>query len=194
MMLLLRGIMLGFAIAAPVGPIGLLCIRRTLAHGWRAGFVSGLGAATADTMYGLLAAFGITALATFQRPAAVIGGFLLLWMAYQTATSIPQKVANVRAGNMYLSTLALTITNPATILVFLSLFAGVSGVSALTSTDAVMLVIGVGLGSALWWFVLASIASWLGRDISTTGLQWINRISGILIGGFGIAALWSVFA
>ena len=78
MMLLLRGIMLGFAIAAPVGPIGLLCIRRTLAHGWRAGFVSGLGAATADTMYGLLAAFGITVLATFQQPAAVIGGFLLL--------------------------------------------------------------------------------------------------------------------
>jgi threonine/homoserine/homoserine lactone efflux protein len=193
MLLLLRGIMLGFAIAAPVGPIGLLCIRRTLAHGWRAGFVSGLGAATADTMYGLLAAFGITALATFQQPAAVIGGFLLLWMAYQTATSIPQKVANVRAGNMYLSTLALTITNPATILVFLSLFAGVSGVSALGANDAVMLVVGVGLGSALWWLVLASIAAWLGRDISTNGLRWMNRISGILIGGFGIAALWSVF-
>ncbi len=193
MMLLLSGIMLGFAIAAPVGPIGLLCIRRTLAHGWRAGFVSGLGAATADTLYGLLAAFGITALATFQRPAAFIGGFLLIWMAYQTATSIPQKVATVRAGNMYLSTLALTITNPATILVFLSLFAGVSGVSALGVNDAVMLVVGVGLGSTMWWFVLASIAAWLGRDISTNGLSWLNRISGILIGGFGIAAIWSVF-
>ena len=193
MMLLLSGIMLGFAIAAPVGPIGLLCIRRTLAHGWRAGFVSGLGAATADTLYGLLAAFGITALATFQRPAAFIGGFLLIWMAYLTATSIPQKVATVRAGNMYLSTLALTITNPATILVFLSLFAGVSGVSALGVNDAVMLVVGVGLGSTMWWFVLASIAAWLGRDISTNGLSWLNRISGILIGGFGIAAIWSVF-
>ena len=75
MALVLRGIMLGVAIAAPVGPIGLLCIRRTLAYGWRAGFVSGLGAATADTFYGLLAAFGLTALASLQRPAAVIGGF-----------------------------------------------------------------------------------------------------------------------
>ena len=193
MTLVLRGIMLGLAIAAPVGPIGLLCIRRTLAHGWRAGFVSGLGAATADTFYGVLAAFGLTALASLQRPAAVIGGFLVLWMGYTTFNSLPERAATVRAGNMYLSTLALTITNPATILTFLSLFAGVSGVTALASGDAVALVAGVGLGSALWWLILAGGTAWLGRDISASGMQWMNRISGIIICGFGVAALWSVF-
>jgi len=193
MNLVFRGIMLGLAIAAPVGPIGLLCIRRTLAHGWRAGFVSGLGAATADTFYGVLAAFGLTALASLQRPAAVIGGFLLLWMGYTTFNSLPERAATVRAGNMYLSTLALTITNPATILTFLSLFAGVSGVTALASSDAVALVGGVGLGSALWWLILAGGTAWLGRDISASGMQWMNRISGIIICGFGVAALWSVF-
>lgn len=193
MALVLRGIMLGVAIAAPVGPIGLLCIRRTLAHGWRAGFVSGLGAATADTFYGVLAAFGLTALASLQRPAAIIGGFLLLWMGYTTYNSLPERAATVRPGNMYLSTLALTITNPATILTFLSLFAGVSGVTALAGSDAMALVGGVGLGSALWWLILAGGTAWLGRDISATGMQWINRISGIIICGFGVAALWSVF-
>lgn len=192
MNLVLRGIMLGVAIAAPVGPIGLLCIRRTLAHGWRAGFVSGLGAATADTFYGLLAAFGLTALASLQRPAAVIGGFLLLWMGYTTFNSLPERAATVRAGNMYLSTLALTITNPATIFTFLSLFAGVSGVSALTGSDAIALVGGVGVGSACWWLILAGGTAWLGRDISATGMQRMNRLSGIIICGFGVAALWSI--
>lgn len=86
-----RGIVLGLTIAAPVGPIGLLCIRRTLAHGWRAGFASGLGAATADTLYGMLAAFGLTALVQLQRPAAVIGGFLLLYMGWQTTRSVPTR-------------------------------------------------------------------------------------------------------
>ena len=190
--LVLRGIMLGLAIAAPVGPIGLLCIRRTLAHGWRAGFVSGLGAATADTFYGLLAAFGLTALSTLQRPAAVIGGFLLLWMGYKTFISLPERAATVRAGNIYLSTLALTITNPATILTFLSLFAGVSGVATLATADAVALVSGVGLGSGIWWLILAGGTAWLGRDISAAGMQWINRISGVIICGFGVAALWSI--
>jgi threonine/homoserine/homoserine lactone efflux protein len=134
-----RGIILGLTIAAPVGPIGLLCIRRTMAHGWRAGFASGLGAATADTFYGVLAAFGLTALAQFQRPAAVIGGFLLLFMGWQTMGwqtpwSVTTQTATVRPGNMYFSTLALTITNPSTILVFIGLFSGMSGVSNLAQT------------------------------------------------------------
>jgi threonine/homoserine/homoserine lactone efflux protein len=188
---LVRGIAMGFMIAVPVGPIGLLCIRRTLAHGWRAGFASGLGAATADTLYGFLAAAGLTFLTTLQRPAAMLGGFLLLYMAWQTATSIPHQQATVRHHNMYLSTLALTITNPITIVVFLGMFAGVSGVNALDTTSAILLVIGVGLGSTIWWLMLAHITAHLGRDISANGMRWINRISGILIGAFGVAAIWS---
>jgi threonine/homoserine/homoserine lactone efflux protein len=186
-----RGIILGLTIAAPVGPIGLLCIRRTLAHGWRAGFASGLGAATADTFYGVLAAFGLTALAQFQRPAAVIGGFLLLSMGWQTTRSVPTQTATVRQGNMYFSTLALTITNPATILVFIGLFSGISGVSNLAQNDAVALVAGVGAGSALWWLTLSQLTTWLGRDITPQGMLWINRLSGFIIMAFGIAAVWS---
>ncbi len=186
-----RGIGMGFMIAVPVGPIGLLCIRRTLAHGWRAGFASGLGAATADTLYGFLAAAGLTILTTLQRPAAIIGGFLLLYMAWQTATSIPSQQASVRHSSMYLSTLALTITNPMTIIAFLGMFAGFSGVNALDTTSAILLVIGVGIGSTLWWLMLAHITARLGRDISPNSMRWINRISGVLIGAFGVAAIWS---
>lgn len=191
MEVLWRGIAMGFMIAVPVGPIGLLCIRRTLAHGWRAGFASGLGAATADTLYGFLAAAGLTFLTTLQRPAAILGGFLLLYMAWQTATSIPTQQANVRHSNMYLSTLALTITNPMTIIVFLGMFSSFSGVNALDTTAAILLVIGVGIGSTIWWLMLAHITARLGRDISPNGMRWINRISGVLIGAFGVAAIWS---
>jgi threonine/homoserine/homoserine lactone efflux protein len=186
-----RGIVLGLTIAAPVGPIGLLCIRRTLSHGWRAGFVSGLGAATADVCYGMLAVFGLTALTTFQRPAAVIGGFLLLYMGWQTTRMVPTQTANAKPGNMYLSTLTLTITNPATILVFIGLFSGMSGVRQLSQSAAMALVAGVGVGSALWWLTVSQITTWLGRDITPQGMLWINRLSGIIIFGFGIAALWS---
>ncbi|MFM2308597.1 MAG: hypothetical protein RLY87_717 [Chloroflexota bacterium] len=189
-----RGIVLGLTIAAPVGPIGLLCIRRTLAHGWRAGFASGLGAATADTLYGMLAAFGLTALVQLQRPAAVIGGFLLLYMGWQTTRSVPTETAAVKPGSMYFSTLALTITNPATILVFVGLFSGISGVGQLAQQDALALVAGVGAGSALWWLTLAQLTAWLGRDITPQGMLWINRLSGFVILIFGIAALWSSIA
>lgn len=185
----LRGIILGFTIAAPVGPIGLLCIRRTLAHGWRAGLFSGLGAATADTLYGCLAALGLTALAQFQQPAAIVGGFLLLWMGWQTARSVPTAAATVTQSNMYLSTLALTITNPMTILVFLGMFSGMSGVGQLSQSAAIALVAGVGVGSALWWLSLSQITAWLGRDITPNGMVWINRISGLCIAGFGVSSL-----
>jgi threonine/homoserine/homoserine lactone efflux protein len=188
-----RGIVFGLTIAAPVGPIGLLCIRRTLAHGWRAGFVSGLGAATADVCYGVLAVFGLTALTQLQRPAAFIGGLLLLSMGWQTTRMVPTQTATAKSGNMYLSTLALTITNPATILVFMGLFSGLHGMGQLSQGEAVALVAGVGMGSALWWLTLAQLTSWLGRDITPQGMLWINRLSGIVIIGFGIAALWSTF-
>lgn len=191
---LIRGLILGLTIAAPVGPIGLLCIRRTLAHGWRAGFFSGLGAATADTFYGCLAALGLTALAQYQQPAALVGGFLLLWMGWQTARSVPTHAATVTQTNMYLSTLALTITNPATIIVFFGLFSGISGVGQLSARESLVLVGGVGAGSALWWLTLAHLTAWLGRDITPAGMLWINRLSGFVIAGFGIAAVWSSIA
>lgn len=191
---LLRGLTFGFLIAMPVGPIGLLCIRRSLAYGWRAGFVSGLGAATADTVYGMLAAAGLTFLSTLQRPAALVGGFLLLVMAWQTATSVPTQAATVKSSNLYLSTLALTITNPATIIVFLGLFAGASGIAHTQESALWLLVLGVGLGSAAWWLVLAALTGWVGRGINERAMIWINRLSGVIIGAFGVVAIGSFFA
>lgn len=191
---LLRGLTFGFMIAMPVGPIGLLCIRRSLAHGWRAGFVSGLGAATADTLYAMLAAVGLSFLSTFQRPAALVGGFLLLYLAYQTATSAPVQAATVKSSHLYWSTVALTITNPATIIVFLGLFAGNTGISTQHGLAVWELVAGVGLGSALWWLLLASISAYVGRAMSATSLVWVNRISGVVIGAFGVVAIGSYFS
>jgi threonine/homoserine/homoserine lactone efflux protein len=191
---LLRGLTFGFLVAMPVGPIGLLCIRRSLAYGWRAGFVSGLGAATADTVYGMLAAAGLTFLSTLQRPAALVGGFLLLIMAWQTATSVPTQAATVKSSNLYLSTLALTITNPATIIVFLGLFAGASGIAHTQGSALWLLVLGVGLGSAAWWLVLAALTGWVGRGINERAMIWINRLSGVIIGAFGVVAIGSFFA
>jgi threonine/homoserine/homoserine lactone efflux protein len=106
---------------------------------------------------------------------------------------VPTQTATAKSGNMYLSTLALTITNPATILVFMGLFSGLHGMGQLSQGEAVALVAGVGMGSALWWLTLAQLTSWLGRDITPQGMLWINRLSGIVIIGFGIAALWSTF-
>jgi threonine/homoserine/homoserine lactone efflux protein len=191
---LLRGLTFGFLIAMPVGPIGLLCIRRSLAYGWRAGFISGLGAASADTIYGLLAAAGLTFLSTLQRPAALVGGFLLLYMAWQTATSVPTQAATVKSSNLYFSTLALTITNPATIIVFLGLFAGASGINQTHGSALWLLVVGVGLGSAAWWLILAAITGWAGRGINESAMLWINRLSGVIIGAFGVVAIGSFFA
>jgi threonine/homoserine/homoserine lactone efflux protein len=166
-----RGIILGITIAAPVGPIGLLCIRRTMAHGWRAGFVSGLGAATADTFYGVLAAFGLTALAQFQRPAAVIGGFLLLFMGWQTmgwqmTWMVPTQTATANQGTVCLSSHARTLTNPATILVSIGLLRGISSPQGVASAISAA----VGVGTALWWLTVSQLTTWLSHDIIPQGM------------------------
>ena len=194
--LLIKGIGLGLAIAAPVGPIGVLCIRRTLAYGRLSGWVSGLGAATADALYGCLAALGFT-LATplidgtslVYASLRVLGGFFLLYLGISTFRSYPATEA-VRAPRQglwraYLSTLFLTITNPLTILSFAAIFAGLG---AGASGDAVLLVLGVFCGSALWWSLLCGGVG-LFRGALERHTRWINRISGVVIVGFALATL-----
>ncbi len=197
---LLCGLLIGFAVAAPVGPIGVLCIRRTLADGRAAGFVSGLGAATADALYGAVAAFGLTAVsglllgqATWLRLA---GGLFLCGLGVRTFTAAPaREAAPVRGAGLvaaYASTLALTLANPATILSFVALFAGVGAALGTASyATAGALVLGVFLGSAAWWLLLSGGVGWLGRRLAPGALRWVNRGSGLLIGGFGVAALVS---
>lgn len=204
----LRGLALGFAIAAPVGPIGVLCIRRTLAEGRLAGLVSGLGAATADGIYGFIAAFGLTfisrLLISYQDVIRLAGGLFLLYLGVKTlvAPVAEQPAAGAPAprtqrgllGN-YASTLALTLTNPMTILSFAAVFAGL-GVGAATGdyASAAVLVLGVFLGSAFWWLALSAAVNLLRSRVTPRGLRWVNRVSGLIILGFGVVALASLLA
>ena len=195
--LLARGFVLGFTIAAAVGPISLLCIRRTLAEGQLVGFVSGMGVATADATYGAIAAFGLTAitdvLVAWQRGLALVGGIFLLWLAWRTFRSVPATAAAETTGGRrglagaYLSTLGLTLTNPMTILSFAALFVGL-GVTAGDLAGAATLTAGVFLGSAAWWVVLTTIVALLRTRITPAWLRRVNIASGLVIGAFGILA------
>lgn len=195
--MLLKGLILGFSIAAPVGPIGVLCIRRSLIHGRLAGFLSGLGAATADGLYGMLAAFGLAAaLNKLDQDSGwllglrIMSGLFLGYLAIKTMLSRPAtEAANAKADNlwaMYASTLFLTLTNPLTILSFATVFAGL-GITAY-GWDSVWLVVGVTIGSALWWLLLSGSVSLLRERVQAYSV-WINRISGLIILGFAIAVL-----
>jgi threonine/homoserine/homoserine lactone efflux protein len=198
---LLKGIVLGFSIAAPVGPIGVLCIRRTLAEGHLVGFVSGLGAATADLFYGALAAFGLTALSSWLigagRFLGLVGGLYLMFLGVRTFFSRPEETGAQpeprRAGlwGAYLSTLFLTLTNPATILSFLAVFAGLGLAQQPQGGryEASMLVLGVFMGSSTWWLLLSGGVSLLRRRVTMGGLTWVNRAAGVVLVGFGLVAL-----
>ena len=195
--LLARGIILGFTIAAAVGPISLLVIRRTLAEGRVVGFVSGLGVATADGTYGAIAAFGLSAITDIlvggQRILGLVGGAFLLWLAWQTARAEPTEPAATpeRKGGLpgaYLSTLGLTLTNPMTILSFAALFAGL-GIAPGNVSGAASLTLGVFLGSGAWWLVLTTLVGALRSRVTKTWLGRINVTSGIVIGIFALLAI-----
>jgi threonine/homoserine/homoserine lactone efflux protein len=193
-----KGLLIGFSIAAPVGPIGVLCIRRTVAYGRRSGLVSGLGAATADALYGCVAAFGLTIISHFlihhQWGLRFVGGSFLCYLGIRTFLSrpggAPPSVRRLDLAGDYISTFFLTLTNPLTILSFAAVFAGLGlGTTGGTYFEAGMLVAGVFLGSALWWWIL-SFGIGVFRDrFNPRGLRWINRFSGLVILGFGVAAM-----
>jgi threonine/homoserine/homoserine lactone efflux protein len=200
----LKGMLIGFSIAAPVGPIGILCIRRTLAYGRLSGLLSGLGAATADGFYGLVSAGGLTVISAFlighQAWLRLVGGIFLCCLGIKTFLTRPaaliENQAEAKALSRlkdYSSTLLLTLTNPLTILSFAAVFGGVGlGSTPGDFAPAVSLVGGVFLGSAAWWMLLSGGVSLLRRKISTGLLVWVNRVSGLVIVGFGAAAVLSI--
>ena len=199
--LLLRGLALGFAIAAPVGPIGVLCIRRTLAQGRASGLLSGLGAATADALYGSVAAFGLTAvsgLLVAQRTwLGLLGGIFLCCLGARTFLDEPALEPPAQGGlaGAYASTLALTLTNPMTVLAFAAIFAGMGlGAGEGGFGSAALLVLGVFLGSAGWWLALSTGVSLLRGELSASALRWVNRLSGVVIAAFGVGAILSAVA
>jgi len=197
----LKGLVIGFSVAAPVGPIGILCINRTLSKGRLHGFVSGLGAATADALYGCIAAFGLTFITTFLLSQKIwlqlIGGLFLCYLGVQTFRSQPaEHAAAAKGGGLlrsYTSVLFLTVTNPMTILFFIGVFSGVGiSKSAFDVASALTMVTGVFLGSACWWLSLSFAISLARSKFTNNSLIWVNRISGAVVLAFGIFALYKL--
>lgn len=198
-----KGLIIGFSIAAPVGPIGVLCIKRTLSSGRVIGLLSGIGAATADALYGCIAAFGLTFISNFllqqQIGLHLIGGVFLCYLGIKTIISRPLNSPNQPNQNSLLraygSTFFLTLTNPLTILSFAAIFAGFGLANVRGGySSAAITVLGVFLGSSCWWVILSVVTSLLRNRINLSGLLWVNRISGSIILGFGIAALIGIFS
>ena len=198
-----KGLVIGFSIAAPVGPIGLLCIRRSLLDGVMAGLATGLGAATADAAYGGIAGFGLTAISNVLVRERVwfqlFGGIFLCFLGFQTLTSKPAaQTLEVRATGLvpaYASTLVLTLANPMTILSFAAVFAGFGlGSTAEEGYSAAFrLIAGVFTGSALWWLLLSSGVGLIRTKVGPSMLRWTNWLSGALILGFGLNAVGRLF-
>lgn len=196
----LRGLLIGLSVAAPVGPMGVLCIRRTLAEGRLAGLITGLGVATADGIYAGIAGFGLSVVAALllggQEWIRGIGGLFLCYLGIRTARTSPaEKAADAASGRtllrMYASALALTLTNPATILSFIAIFAGLGG-GGRGGGNATLLVIGVLAGSAIWWLLLSTGVAALRGRITPRMLRWINRLSGAVLVLFGLLAIASL--
>jgi threonine/homoserine/homoserine lactone efflux protein len=187
-----KGIGAGLAIAAPVGPIGLLCIRRTITNGRRAGLVTGLGAATADFAYGLIAALGLTSLSYWLATANSwlhwAGAAFLLWIGVRTLME-KSATASVDAPARGLlpifgTTFLLTIANPMTLVSFLGLIAGLGAISR-----GYLLAAGIFMGSVMWWLILTSLANCFRSRMGASGLVWVNRVAGLVLIGFALVSL-----
>ncbi|MEI6802222.1 MAG: LysE family transporter [Burkholderiales bacterium] len=195
LILFAKAMLVGLLIAAPVGPIGLLTIKRTLNQGFAAGLATGLGAATADAVYGAIGALGVTQIIAWlvdARPwLAMAGGTMLLWMAWQT---FRQPLASVAAplashadlAKCFAGTFLLTLSNPATILSFIAVFASIAGGRA-QSLSAAPMIGGILVGSALWWLFLSFLVAYWRERFNAVWRLRINHASALLLGGF---ALW----
>jgi threonine/homoserine/homoserine lactone efflux protein len=202
--LLIRGFALGFAIAASPGPIFFLCLRRSLLRGWLTGLVSGLGVATADAFYAAVAVFGVaavvtTTLAPVGRWLALAGGLALVFIGIRSVVRSPatrEATTNTTGAGLawaYASILGLTITNPATIISFAALAAALGAGLGGSWTRPALVVAGVGLGSASWWFILAAITALLRARVTPTVARTIGIVSGLAIAGLGAVAVVASF-
>jgi len=200
--LFLKALVIGLSIAAPVGPIGLLCIQRTLAHGRGIGFLSGLGAALADAFYGAIGALGVSAviasMVAARVPLALGGAAFLAWMGVQllrapVATEARQAADATTPLKATLSVFVLTLANPMTILSFVAVFASIStghvAGHTLGASQAATMVLGVFLGSALWWLGLSTMVSSVRHKLSAKTMQSINRLSGAILLAFAVYQL-----
>lgn len=201
-MLYLRGLAVGFAIAAPIGPVGILCIRKAMADGRIAAWGAGLGAALADGLFGAVVGLGVGAVSAFLRdhtvPLKLFGGVFMMLLALRAWRTVAAEMgpAEERGLGLWrdvLSTFTITMTNPGTVLGVMGVFAALGPTGRPVTPDgAVMLVAGVFCGSALWWAILTELTVALRSRFSQAAMQRFNRISGALLFLFGLGALISV--
>jgi threonine/homoserine/homoserine lactone efflux protein len=199
-MVFLIGIAIGFGMAVPIGPIGIIFIRKALTEGFKRALVVALGAATADFMYGAIAAFGLTVIEDLIQsqmiPIRIVGGLILLYLGYKTYKSHPELSQNTpKNGNTlttYISTVFLTLTNPATIIGFLGIFATLGLGKGLAPITASQLSIGIFVGSFLWFMTLSYFVRLFRKKLNEEGLWWVNKISGVLITLCGLLVFLSV--
>jgi threonine/homoserine/homoserine lactone efflux protein len=194
--LLLRGVLAGLAIAIPVGPVNVLCISRTITGGRRAGIVSGLGAATADALYGAIAAFSITVIIDFLMEELfwirTIGGILLIGIGLVYWFKKPRPLKDAAAPSphsAFATTLLLTLTNPTPVLSFLAVLAGLRLGQQRPWPLTMLVVAGIFCGSMLWWIVLAMISGHFRRRFNDRAILWMNRIGALAIGAFGVLTM-----
>jgi len=196
----LKGLIIGFAMAVPVGPLGVMCVRKTLAEGHSRGLIIGLGAATADSLYGSIAAFGLkfvsNVIASQHLWLSLGGGVLLLFLGVRTFR-VKRKDPIIPFDNKgflgsYVSAFLLALTNPVTIFAFVAVFAAFGLGQAVVSVSAGFLILGVFTGSCLWFLTLSYVATIFRKKLDSGGLRWVNRIAGVLIILSGVAAFASL--
>jgi len=193
--LFIKSFIAAFLLSMPIGPVNLLCIRHTLAIGWKMGFFSGLGSATADTIYSMFAAFGVGFIINFLLKEKMFfelgGGLFLCYLGVSTYLHVPKEKTTSQVGRGVLQAYAvsffLTFSNPASALSLMAVFAGL-GVAdqSRNPLSSFTLVLGVFSGASFWWFTLCSIVSLFRNKFTDQGTRWLNRISGVLITAFGI--------
>lgn len=197
---LLRGFAIGLAVAIPVGPMALLCMRRTLERGFSFGFATGFGAAGADLFFAAIAAFGIAAVQTllldYRLTLSLVGGIFLVALAARTALGRPtatDSVVNANSGSVlsaFASGFVLTATNPLTVLGFVAIFAGFGVGNGLTDNGrALSLVLGVLAGSAAWWLTLTMVIARIRHLFSSRTLHRLNLAAAALLAAFGVYEL-----
>ena len=191
-----RGIIVGFALAAPVGPVAVMCIRRAMTCGFFKAFVTGLGAALADMLFGAVAGLGLTVISTFvldnERIIGLAGGALVVALGvstYRAPVVVSAGAVVVKSLHRdFAAAFMMAITNPATMIAAAGVFAALGGVDVYSApVTALWLVLGVFLGSALWWVILSGAVAVLRRPLVNTGMPWLNKISGSIITASGAA-------
>lgn len=201
---IIKGILIGISVSAPLGPIGVLCIQRTLNKGFKSGFVSGAGAASADIIYAIIAGFSITFISDFlieyQTYIRIIGGAFLILVGVRISISNPAKQIKklrIKGNNFYkdyITSFLITVSNPITILAFGAFFATFNMVSETTDKFSItVMIITVFSGSLIWWLSLIGIVTIFKKRIRLRNLLWINRITGVLIVLFAIFVIISAF-